>query len=130
MIDAELQLEALPGARQRRRHHAGVVDKGIDSGFPLQELGRSADASRSAWSHGTKLKSAPGVSCLMRATASSGSILPCDRVAGRHRSARRTHGRWPIQSLQAFPQALERGRGSQRFSTRFLQLLHVARFDR
>src|SRR5436309_9392222 len=44
MIDAELQLEALLGVRQRRRHHAGVVDEGIDSGFPLQESGRSADA--------------------------------------------------------------------------------------
>jgi len=31
MVDAKLQLEALPGARQRRTHHAGIVDERVEA---------------------------------------------------------------------------------------------------
>jgi hypothetical protein len=44
MVDAELQLEALPGARQRRTHYAGIVDERVDTRLLRGPFGCGAHA--------------------------------------------------------------------------------------
>ena len=90
VVGAELELEAVLGAAQRRDHHAGVVDEQVD-GLPAQSVAKARTESRLARSS-SRTSCGPGPGRVAAAlsplaasrTASRGPILAVDDGARRH----------------------------------------------